>query len=172
MQSSKLSNMPANCSASKLKHVTRGTVFFTRSSSYENSVEHISFSIFIPCFSVTDLNQTISRSTTPKPEPGYTQPTKQSTRRLSMISNSGSVTSEVPNMNGHARTSSIGQGSMPNRPPSSQSVRPDSVMSSRGHSIPPVAVKKTRTVSFPSATFLRFTQYCTFRQPITRTKDL
>lgn len=92
----------------------------------------------------------MSRSTTPKPEPGYTQPTKQSTRRLSMVSASGSVSSEAPIgqiQNGHARTSSIGQKTMPNRPGSSQSVRPDTAMSSRGHSIPPVVVKKTRTAN-------------------------
>ena len=39
----------------------------------------------------------------------------------------------------------------PPRPGSSQSIRPDSSMSSRGHSIPPVVVKKTRVPAQPRA---------------------
>ena len=39
----------------------------------------------------------------------------------------------------------------PPRPGSAQSIRPDSSMSSRGHSIPPVVVKKTRAPAQPRA---------------------
>ena len=85
------------------------------------------------------------RSTTPKPEPSYIQPTSQSSRRLSVASNSGSGISEGPTSrpNGHNRLPSNGT-TMSARPVTSQSARPDSSMSSRGHSIPPVVVKKTR----------------------------
>jgi histone deacetylase HOS3 len=93
------------------------------------------------------IDQATSRSTTPKPElPSYTQPTKQSSRRLSAASTAGSVISEAPpsRPNGHSRVPSTGPMPNPPRPGSSQSIRPDSSMSSRGHSIPPVVMKKTR----------------------------
>lgn len=77
------------------------------------------------------------------PEPSYSKPTTQSSRRLSLISNSGSATSEAPMSNGHSRAPSYG------RPGTSQTFRPDSAMSSRGHSIPPVVVKKTRAPAQP-----------------------
>ena len=96
----------------------------------------------------TNRIQAVVRSTTPKPEPSYTQPTKQSNRRLSVASNTGSVTSESTGPNGHHRAPSYGPN-FPPRPGSSQSIRPDSSMSSRGHSIPPLAVKKTRAPSQP-----------------------
>jgi histone deacetylase HOS3 len=80
------------------------------------------------------------------PEPSYSKPTNQSSRRLSLISNSGSATSEAPLPNGHNRVPSYSQ-----RPGTSQTVRPDSSMSSRGHSIPPVVVKKTRAPAQPRA---------------------
>jgi histone deacetylase HOS3 len=73
-----------------------------------------------------------------KPEPGHKQSTKQSSRRSSLISNTGSVQMS----NGHTRTTII-----PARPGSSQSIRPDSSLSTRGRSIP--IVKKTRTVAQP-----------------------
>jgi histone deacetylase HOS3 len=76
------------------------------------------------------------------PEPSYSKPTNQSNRRLSLISNS-SATSEAPLPNGHNRVPSY------SRPATSQTVRPDSSMSSRGHSIPPVVVKKTRAPAQP-----------------------
>jgi len=79
------------------------------------------------------------------PEPSYSKPTSQSSRRLSLISNSGSATSEAPLPNGHNRVPSY------NRPTTSQTVRPDSSLSSRGHSIPPVVVKKTRAPAQPRA---------------------
>jgi len=78
------------------------------------------------------------------PEPSYSKATSQSSRRLSIISNSGSATSEAPLPNGHNRVPSYSQ-----RPGTSQTVRPDSSMSSRGHSIPPVVVKKTRAPAQP-----------------------
>lgn len=80
------------------------------------------------------------------PEPSYSKPTNQSSRRLSLISNSGSTTSEAPATNGHRRVPSYGQ-----RPATSQTNRPESAMSSRGHSIPPVVVKKTRAPAQPRA---------------------
>ncbi|KAH8678884.1 hypothetical protein BGZ60DRAFT_428705 [Tricladium varicosporioides] len=95
----------------------------------------------------------VARSMTPVPvpQPSYTKPTNQSSRRLSLISNSGSVTSEIPPAtNGHARLPSNGSSAI-QRPTTSQSVRPDSSMSSRGHSIPPVVVKKTRAPAKPRA---------------------
>jgi histone deacetylase HOS3 len=55
---------------------------------------------------------------------------------LSLVSNTGFV--QIPN--GHTRTAVI-----PARPGSSQSIRPDSSLSTRGRSIP--VVKKTRTVA-------------------------
>ena len=91
----------------------------------------------------------LSRSTTPKPElPTYTKPTQQSSRRLSTASTAGSVISEPPSSrpNGHSRAPS----SQP-RAGSSQSIRPESPISSHGHSIPPVAVKKTRAPGQPRA---------------------
>lgn len=77
------------------------------------------------------------------PEQSYPKPTSQSSRRLSLISNSGSATSEAPLPNGHNRVPSY------SRPATSQTIRPDSSMSSRGHSIPPVVVKKTRAPAQP-----------------------
>jgi histone deacetylase HOS3 len=85
-----------------------------------------------------------ARSNTPKPEPGYKQPTKQSSRRLSLTSNAGSVVTEAPSVMTSAGTRVPSQQRLSNRPGSSQSIRPDSSMSSRGPSIPPLAVKKTR----------------------------
>ena len=91
------------------------------------------------------FDQATSRSTTPQPPlPSYTKPTQQSNRRLSVASTTGSV-SEAPTArpNGHSRTASNTLANPPG-PGSSQAIRPDSSMSSRGHSIPPVVVKKTR----------------------------
>jgi len=85
-----------------------------------------------------------ARSNTPKPVPGYKQPTKQSSRRLSLTSNAGSVVTEAPSVMTSAGTRVPSEPRLPNRPGSSQSIRPDSSMSSRGPSIPPLAVKKTR----------------------------
>ncbi|KAG0653050.1 Histone deacetylase HOS3 [Hyphodiscus hymeniophilus] len=89
----------------------------------------------------------VSRTTTPKPElPSYTQATQQSQRRLSIASTTGSVISEAPS------TRPVGKVRAPPnqaRPGSSQSIRPGSSMSSRGHSIPPVVVKKTRAPAQP-----------------------
>ncbi len=79
------------------------------------------------------------------PEPSYSKPTNQSSRRLSLISNSGSATSEAPLPIGHNRVPSY------SRTTTSQTVRPDSSLSSRGHSIPPVVVKKTRAPAQPRA---------------------
>jgi histone deacetylase HOS3 len=96
-------------------------------------------------FENANVEQASSQSTIPKLEPSYKQPTKQSARRLSLASNTSSVTTEVPNMKSNivGRHPSI-SSTNPIRPPSVSSVRPDSSMSSRGHSIPPVVVKKTR----------------------------
>lgn len=101
---------------------------------------------------VIAAEKAIVRSTTPKPEPSYTQPTNQSSRRLSMASNSGSAISDglSSRPNGHNRQPSSGT-TISARPGTSQSIRPDSSMSSRGHSIPPVAVKKTRAPAKPRA---------------------
>ncbi|TVY46074.1 Histone deacetylase [Lachnellula occidentalis] len=85
-----------------------------------------------------------SRGTTPMPT--YAKPTSQSSRRLSLVSNAGSVTSEI---NGFSRAPSNGPTNMSQRPVTSQSVRPDSSMSSRGNSAPPVVVKKTRAPPQP-----------------------
>lgn len=74
--------------------------------------------------------------------PDYTRPTAQSSRRLSLSSNAGSVTSEAPRQNGY-RVPSNGP-----RPGTSQSVRPDSSMSVRGPA-PPIVVKKTRAPTQP-----------------------
>ena len=96
----------------------------------------------------------VSRSTTPKPDlPSYTQPTQQSNRRLSVASTAGSVISEAPSarQNGNIRAPSTAPMANPPRPGSSQSIRPDSSMSSRGHSMPPVIVKKTRAPAQPRA---------------------
>jgi histone deacetylase HOS3 len=96
--------------------------------------------------------QAIVRSTTPKPEPNYTQPTKQSNRRLSTASTTSSIISDAPSgrPNGHGRVPSIGTTAF-SRPGTSASVRPDSSMSSRGPSVPQVVltVKKARAPSQP-----------------------
>ena len=89
-----------------------------------------------------------SRSTTPKPEPGYTQPTNSS-RRLSVASNTSDTSDAPPARAGHLRTASSGTTIMPPRTDSALSTRPDSSMSSRGPSIPPVVVKKTRAPPQP-----------------------
>ncbi|KAF4624855.1 hypothetical protein G7Y89_g13314 [Cudoniella acicularis] len=100
-------------------------------------------------------DKAVSRSMTPVPlpEPSYTKPTSQSSRRLSLASNAGSVTSEAASSrtNGNSRAPSNGSVANYQRPGTSQSVRPDSSMSSRGHSIPPVVVKKTRAPAKPRA---------------------
>lgn len=78
----------------------------------------------------------------PKPEPSYKQATKQSNRRLSLVSNSSIATepATATALNGARVTS---QPPLPNRPGSSQScILPNTNASSRGPSIPPV--KKTR----------------------------
>jgi histone deacetylase HOS3 len=95
--------------------------------------------------------QATSRSATPSSEPSYTKPTSQSSRRLSLASTTGSVTSDDPRPNGHNRVPSNGPTTYSHRPGTAQSVRPDSSMSSRGHSIPPVVVKKTRAPAQPRA---------------------
>ena len=99
--------------------------------------------------SVIAAEKAMSSSTTPMPEPGYTQATKQSSRRLSTASNSGSTISEAPSAYGHARKPSNRIPSLPSRSAIVQSTRPDSSMSSRGHSIPPVVVKKARAPTQP-----------------------
>ncbi|KAG4431031.1 hypothetical protein IFR05_013489 [Cadophora sp. M221] len=81
-------------------------------------------------------NTATSRGTTPMPD--YAK-TTASSRRLSLSSNAGSVTSEAPPRQNGYRVPSNGP-----RPGTSQSVRPESSMSVRGQSIPPIAVKKTR----------------------------
>lgn len=79
--------------------------------------------------------------------PDYTKPTAQSSRRLSLSSNTGSVTSEAPPRHNGYRVPS--NGAMSNRPGTSQSVRPESSMSVRGQSVPPITVKKTRAPAQP-----------------------
>jgi histone deacetylase HOS3 len=49
--------------------------------------------------------------------------------------------------NSSSRAPSQAPTTLSNRPESSQSIRPDSSMSTRGHSIPPIAVKKTRAAN-------------------------
>lgn len=82
--------------------------------------------------------------------PDYAKGTTQSNRRLSLSSNAGSVTSEAPRPNGYrAPSGSSYMGA--SRPGTAQSTRPDTSMSSRGGSIPPIAVKKTRAPAAPRA---------------------
>ncbi|KAL3426013.1 histone deacetylase HOS3 [Phlyctema vagabunda] len=86
-----------------------------------------------------------SRGSTPKFEPLFPQPSKQSDRRQS-ASNTTSVASEAPLSRppgGNVRATSNGSATFPNRPESVQTARPDSSMSSRGP-ISSIAVKKTR----------------------------
>ncbi|EPE37077.1 Arginase/deacetylase [Glarea lozoyensis ATCC 20868] len=91
-----------------------------------------------------------SRNITPivPPLPSYSRPTSQSARRLSLVSN-GSMTSDTSSR--IPRAPSNGVPSVYPRPDTSQSIRPESSMSSRGHSIPPVVVKKTRAPAQPRA---------------------
>lgn len=93
--------------------------------------------------------QATSRSTTPKPEPGYKQPTKPSTRRLSLASSTGSVATTVaPQLpSASVRVPSTGAAGVSAQPSSSQSVRPGSSMSSKPQSTSAIVVKKTRTVN-------------------------
>jgi histone deacetylase HOS3 len=93
--------------------------------------------------------QATSRGTTPKPEPSYKQPTKQSTRRLSLASSTGSVaTTAAPQLpNAPNRLPSAGASGITARPGSSQSVRPGSSMSSKPQTASAVVVKKTRIVN-------------------------
>lgn len=91
-----------------------------------------------------------SRGPTSKSNPSYKQPAKQSNRRSSLVSNSGSVASAVPSVpiqNGHNYILVGGTGTVPESAESPQSIRPDSSLGNRTHSIPPVVVKKTRTVT-------------------------
>lgn len=90
---------------------------------------------------VLAANTATSRSTTPMPE--YAKATASS-RRLSLSSNAGSVTSEVPPRQNGYRVPSNGA-----RPGTSQSVRPDSSMSVRGQSNDPIVVKKARAPAQP-----------------------
>jgi len=101
--------------------------------------------------SLIAAEKAMSRSTTPMPEPGYTQATKQSARRLSVASNPGSTISDAPSIYGHSRKPSNKIPPLASRSTTAQSIRPDSSMSSRGHSIPPVVVKKTRAPAQPKA---------------------
>ncbi|KFY02197.1 hypothetical protein O988_02326 [Pseudogymnoascus sp. VKM F-3808] len=90
---------------------------------------------------VLATDKALARSA-PKPEPSYKQATKQSSRRLSLVSNSSAATepATATALNG-ARVAS--QPPLPNRPGSSQScILPNTNANSRGPSIP--AVKKTR----------------------------
>lgn len=90
---------------------------------------------------VLATDKALARSV-PKPEPSYKQATKQSNRRLSLVSNSSIATepATATALNGARVTS---QPPLPNRPGSSQScILPNTNASSRGPSIPPV--KKTR----------------------------
>lgn len=90
---------------------------------------------------VLATDKALARSV-PKPEPSYKQATKQSNRRLSLVSNSSIATepATATALNG-ARVAS--QPPLPNRPGSSQScMLPNTNASSRGPSIP--LVKKTR----------------------------
>ncbi|RDW69455.1 arginase [Coleophoma cylindrospora] len=92
---------------------------------------------------VLAAEKTVSRSSTPKPDlPNNTQSIQQPNRRLSTASTTASVFSEAPSSrpSGSSRIPS-GTATLPYRPGSSQSIRPDSSMSSRG---PSLAVKKTR----------------------------
>jgi histone deacetylase HOS3 len=59
------------------------------------------------------------------------------------MSNAETLTSQ----NSHSRAPSISSSILTQGPPNSQSNRPGSSMSSRGQSVPPVVVKKTRTVN-------------------------
>jgi histone deacetylase HOS3 len=88
--------------------------------------------------------QAASRVVTPivPPLPSYSRPTSQSARRLSLASN-GSLASDASSRP-IARASSNAATSLYARPDTSQSIRPESSMSSRGRSVPPVVVKKTR----------------------------
>lgn len=99
---------------------------------------------------VTHLNlQAVSRNTTANAEPSCTQPTKQSTRRLSLTSSTGSVpptaAPQLPIVS--TRVPSAGTTAIPARPGSSQSVRPGSSMSSKTPTVSAVVVKKTRTAN-------------------------
>ncbi|KAK0124818.1 hypothetical protein ONS96_008699 [Cadophora gregata f. sp. sojae] len=82
-----------------------------------------------------------SRSTTPMPD--YAK-TTASSRRLSLSSNAGSVTSEAPpRQNGYRVPSNSA------RPGTSQSVRPESSISVRGQPNAPIVLKKTRAPAQP-----------------------
>jgi len=87
------------------------------------------------------IDQVTSRSTTPMPD--YAK-TTASSRRLSLSSNAGSVTSEAPTRQNGYRVPSNGA-----RPGTSQSVRPESSMSVRGQSNAPLVVKKARAPARP-----------------------
>lgn len=75
--------------------------------------------------------------------PDYAK-TTASSRRLSLSSNAGSVTSEAPPRQNGYRVHSNGA-----RPGTSQSVRPESSMSVRGQSNAPLVVKKARAPARP-----------------------
>ncbi|RDL39971.1 Arginase [Venustampulla echinocandica] len=99
----------------------------------------------------TDKPPTRSTTPIPVPQPSYTKPTSQSNRRLSLVSNAGSAAPEAPRPGGHRRAPSNSTTTAYQRPGTSQTIRPESSMSSRGHSIPPVVVKKTRAPAQPRA---------------------
>lgn len=93
---------------------------------------------------VLATDKVLARNSSTKPEFGHKQPTEQSSRRLSLTSNAGSVATvatSVMTSNGRKLPS---HPPVPSRPDSSQSIRPDSSMSSRGPSFPPILVRKTR----------------------------
>lgn len=101
---------------------------------------------------VIAAEKAVSQSTTPKPESTYTQPTQTSSRRLSLTSNAGSVSSQfqppiadVVDNNSRPTSSSTFQ-----RSGSSQSIRPGSSMSSVVPPVPSLTVKKTRPVASSS----------------------
>lgn len=94
------------------------------------------------------ISRAIASNSTLALEPSYSKPTNQSSRRLSIASTTGSVISDAPSVRPVGQNRAISNGTS-DRPGSSQSVRPDSSMSSRGHSIPPVVVKKTRAPTQP-----------------------
>ncbi|CAG8972191.1 hypothetical protein HYALB_00007333 [Hymenoscyphus albidus] len=105
----------------------------------------------------------VARSSTPIPipQPAYARPTTQASRRHSSVSN-GSVISDISSRPSEVSSQRTENPSRPSvqrsisggapsyqRPGTSQSVRPESSMSSRGNPIPQVVVRKTRAPAQP-----------------------
>jgi len=142
--------------ANRRKTVAGPAALATEKVNYFSSFTEAILGLCCYIYFVYDMHQLLiyetqapSRSVTPNPEPGYTQATKQSSRRLSIASTISDVPSERPN--GHIRESPIGSAVFPPRSSTSASMRPESSMSSRGHSIPPapLVAKKARTPAQP-----------------------